>query len=236
MCEKGYGSQGGVREMSDPGEPDFPSWLPGPAAEAARELLTFLPPPDSGVVRRLATDPRMETVWVTLKSRRRTGHEPTIYQYSAAPDWLPAELRGPLQKAAMRKLFISAAASISGVPPAITQTHVHELRQPYLDLAEQLRTDIKRLRALSVGKKAELEVLDGLATECRLRADVIERHEGQVVTERDGGDMKRRAYLTALAGDAKKLFGNTLYGTVAKIATVALDQKITVAMVREATK
>jgi hypothetical protein len=45
-------------------------------------------------------------------------------------------------------------------------------------------------------------------------------------------DDEARAYVQALGAETKDLFGEVLYGTVATVATVALDQKISSRQVR----
>jgi hypothetical protein len=193
----------------------FPAWLPATVAEAARRFLTV---PQSAsnqaMIRRLATDPRMERVWQEL-NRRNLSTGGRLYP---APRWLPPEweaLREEFQNRFFATLF-NAAARRYFWSPTITRAKLEEKCRPYLEAA-------------AANRKAGRE---DLAVECERRARLLS--EGKVVVDRAAGNLRLRGYLANLAADTEKLFGTRLYRTVATIASVVFDQPVTAKMVRSA--
>jgi hypothetical protein len=227
---------------------NIPDWVPPSVAEQARTLFNL----EKGneivtVVRRLVTDPRMKRVWATLLSRKRQNYRPTnAYVHFAGPLLRSqfATLADSQQHRAMQSLFIYAVEFVSGALPDIAKSQLDGLRQPYLDMAARLREDIRRLRHLGIAK--DLAALEDLAVECELRANLFLTNLKLTVVDRPGDDADtrhQRGYLAALGREVRNLFSDDdpqqnrsrpipLSRTVATIASVALDRKITEQLVR----
>ena len=227
---------------------NVPDWVPPSVAEQARTLFNQERGNDiATVVRRLATDPRIKRVWATLLSRKRQKYRPTnAYVHFAGPPLRSefATFADSQQHRAMQSLFIYAVEFVSGALPDIAKSQLDGLRQPYLDMAARLREDIKRLRHLVIAK--DLAALEGLAVKCDLRANLILTSLKWTVVDRPGDDADtrhQRGYLAALGREVRNLFSDAdpqqnrprpipLSRTVATIASVALDRKITEQMAR----
>jgi hypothetical protein len=224
---------------------NVPDWVPPSVAEQARTL--FNQNEIATVVRRLATDPRMKRVWATLSTHKRKKYRPTnaYVHFAGAP--LRSEfatLADSQQHRAMQSLFICAVELVSGALPVIAKSELDGLRQPHLDMAARLREYIERLRRL--GTANGLAALEGLAVKCDLRANLILTSLKWTVVDRPGDDADtrhHRGYLAALGREVRNLFSDAdpqqnrprpipLSRTVATIASVALDRKITERMVR----
>jgi hypothetical protein len=204
--------------------PDCPDWVPNSVLEAAKELFPFSP----HVIRRLLTDPRMESVWQTLRQKSRTS--PGRYKHSRAPDW-PDALEG-LQQQWMRELFVAAAASYYHRPPVITRRELVKLRKPYFDAITRLENAKRSLQGLGIGRKNEISVIDGLILECKMQADALAN--SWTIIGRDIGNPQLYGSLKRLVQIMKSRFNSPMYGITANIASVALDRKVTVGMVRQA--
>jgi hypothetical protein len=226
---------------------NVPDWVPPSVAEQARTLFIEKGNEIAIVVRRLATDPRMERVWATLLSRKRQNNLPTNAYVHFAEPLLRSEfatLADSQQHQAMQSLFICAVELVSGALPVIAKSQLDGLRQPYLDMAARLREDIKHLRHLGIAKDSA--ALEDLAVECELRAKLFLTSLKWTVVDRPGDDADtrhQRGYLAALGREVRNLFSDDdpqqtrprpipLSRTVATIASVALDRKITEQMVR----
>jgi hypothetical protein len=203
--------------MWDAGASPFPDWVPDSVAEAAHSFLTHLQHGShKALIWRLAADPRMEHVWGELRRRNL----PTGGYLHPVPRWLPEEwepLREEFHNRAMATLFNTAARRYFW-NPIITRAKLDERRRPYLEAA-------------AANRKAGRE---DFAVECERRAARL--GEGLVVVTRATGDLRLRGYLTNLAADVKKLYGTMLYGTVATIAGVVFERRVTIMMVRKASK
>jgi hypothetical protein len=187
--------------------------------EAASTPATVVPASCAygALVRRLLTDPRMERVWKQLSKLNRS----TETYLHPSPRWLPREweaLREEFQDRALAALFLASARRVSWNRMTWESKHRNQ-HQPYREWAAQLRAAAEQGRALGIQGK----------------------HIKQIEAAAAAGDLAGppdenliRGYLAGLAGDMKDLFGTPLYGTVATIASVALEQPITVKMVRKA--
>jgi hypothetical protein len=190
---------------------DFPDWAPPPVVEAARTFLAGTG--HKALIWRLVADPRMRGVWRELDRRNSAGRY--LHPW---PRWLPREwepLREEFQSRALAQLFLTAARRYFW-SPTVARAKLDERCRRYLEPAARLR-------------EAGIE---DLAVECERRAQLLA--EGLIVVDRATGNLRLRGYLANLAGDTKKLFGATLYRSVATIASVVFEQRVTVKMVREA--
>lgn len=190
------------------------------------------------VVRRLATDPRMEEVWRELQRRRRG--QDGAYMH-AVPEWLPAVAPLPeaRQATAMNYLFVAAVAHFAGSLPAISKRELEKQRRALRELSASVRDNLGRLRTLGRFENAEAALIAAIGAldrqaepvgpypQYRYRQAVIDRHRGD-------RDPKLPSYVVELAGETLSLFASPLYGTVAIIASVAFAQPVTAEMVRGA--
>jgi hypothetical protein len=210
--------------------PDCPDWVPTLVLDAAKELL-LLPLRDHEKLRicRLITDRRMKTVWQTLGQRSRK--EPRRYTHYNGPDW-PEAWEG-LQQHRMKELFIATAAGLYyNQRPVSTRRELAKLRKPFFDTVARLKQAKESLRSLGIGRQNEIVTIDHLILECEMQADSL--GHGWIIVDRKVGDPQIRGYLQKLAEIMQRRFGSPMYGVAASIASVALEKKITAAMVREA--
>ena len=216
------------------GPSDFPDWVPPSVVETAMIIIGPAANPEARkVIRRLATDPQMEHVWRELRKRQRDAGRLFVHVPERERGWMPKWINPEAHQArAMQLLFTVAAGSVFGVRPAISRTQLEEIRRPLLELAARWREDLDRLRSVGgFGKNAERPIIDTI-TELQHRAELVARPYRQAVIERNSGDPGVRSFLAELAAATEKLFGRPLYRTVATIATVALDRRVTAKMVR----
>jgi hypothetical protein len=233
-----------------------PDWVPPSVAETASILFDENRdnPEVASVVQRLATDPCMEEVWKTLLSRSSCTKEavvrtskwtideqdiptrtiegdaetvpPYAYVHYAGPRPPPglkafADIK---QHRAMQSLFIAAVKLRFSAWPIVAKSQL-ELRQPILDMAARIQENIECFGKLGIGKEAERVVLTGL----------VLANTKLIAVDRPGDDAaarRQKGYLAALTREVRELFGNSLYGTVATIASVALARNVTEKMVR----
>jgi hypothetical protein len=164
-----------------------------------------------------ATDARMKGIWAELTRRNLS----TATYLHASPRWLPREweaLREEFHSRGLATLFLAAARRVGWNRMIGLSKHANE-RRPYREWAARLRDAANQGRALGI------------------QSEQIKRIEAAAAAGEQAGPWGKdltRSYLVGLTGDMKKLFGDTLYGTVAKIASVALERPITVKMVRKA--
>jgi hypothetical protein len=158
------------------------------------------PPRDLEIVRRLATDPKMRHVWNTLTKHRRASDDDLKDFIMCA--FVEAVADGDLTMTrheldARVKRLSDAAELCRQVAPGWGHSNP-KLRSSALVMADCFEKFARIERGL----------LSPWAVEKRIRND------------------KARAYVRLLGAKAKELFGSTLRGTVATVASVALDQKI----------
>ena len=116
----------------------------------------------------------------------------------------------------------------------VTDPDLRAWRRRCLSLARQLAREIDQLRTLGVGIERDIVAMERLAAGCEAAATTA-RPEATVLG-RARGDVRVRALAAQLARETKRLFGETLYRTIATIASVASGEQVTPAMVREAAK
>ena len=99
-------------------------------------------------------------------------------------------------------------------------------------MAAQLRKTRAQFEILDIEMGDELATLDDLIVSCEIHASRL--GAGRVVVDRDRGDTRLKGCLANLAAEMLGLFGMVPRRLLAMIASVALDQKVTPAMAREA--
>jgi hypothetical protein len=164
-------------------------------------------PQDLAVLRRLATDPRMEWVWRELVEGER-----------------PAKFMRLLPNSLKSFFFIAYDA-------ACHPRHITTVKQ------------LKAVKRCSASDERRKQVADSIvaqatrAARTRRRGDrflappLKLKPEGwrppTLVVWRHEDSNSVRAYVLELSGIARELFGNISYGTIARVASVALDEQAT---------
>jgi hypothetical protein len=219
--------------------PTFPEWLPAAVALEAQRLLSLdLEIADAALVRRLAMDPRMKSVWrelSDLKFGRPKLEAPII------------DLRPPLSdqltdhEAALVLLFWYAYF-FARFPTTVATISEHDaLLASCEDTAKQLRDAATVLRELpSKLSRCELLQIGDLSPQfgdiyaksveeaarfCdEATAEIIKQKAiDPLVVDRPGHHRAARGYILNMAGQ----IGKPLYGTLATIASVAVDCSVT---------
>jgi hypothetical protein len=208
---------------------DVPDWVP-PAVKSMAAVM----PVGAAISQRLLTDPRMKRVWLYLRRLKVT---------AATIDALPPLLRMEtweiclfpasknldegvsLQDRACAAFYAAIVLELAHCRAIATRAQADELARPWLSAAElcwwvmrhesRPRIDPELAGALSiVGEYLEDQ---GRVQEQRDSLYIVER------SSKKRGDDKIRARVRVLATATHAIFGQFLYGTVATVATVALQ-------------
>jgi hypothetical protein len=189
---------------------DVPLWVPPPVRST---VAAWLRNPgyhghlsDLAVLRRLATDPRMQTVWGALE-----GKPP-----AALRDFFAVAL-----DAAVHRRRITTAKQLEAEAARVSRS-ADDVRWIDQSTAKKLDEAARAMRARSEKPGADPPVVikDG---GWRAPLIVVQRHEQNDAT---------RAYVLELASVTRKLFGKTMRGTIATTAMVALQTAVTEQQVR----
>ena len=229
--------------------PSFPAWLPEAVADEARRILEHTK--DPALVVRLATDSRMKRVWAELSKHKFD--RPHL-------DKSVLRLGGPLldarltdQEAALTMFFWWAYARARAPIALITISELDALLASCESIARELRKSAADVRALPdrLSGSEMLEIQDIEHGHAEYHARNMERaakfYEGAIakivqlkavegldprVVDRPGQYRPARSYVRHLATNISK----PLYGTLATIASVALDHPISKEQVIEWTR
>ena len=162
------------------------------------------------LIERLASDPRMDEVWVELTKRVRSGYQRTAKYLHPAhpPKHAAASLAVYPQPVAIERLFdwIVVSVECSRWAPADD-----------IPLADLLRKAARRLRGIDSRRN-------------RSKADVLSK-AATIFALIPKPDPARQVVID-LSTYLKQHFGNAMYGATSIIASVALDRKVTKKMVR----
>lgn len=199
-------------------------WVPRPVADAATRLYVAARyPKRKAVIARLATDDRMRQVWKTLRENYRSKVKPAQW-----PKTVPER--------EIRAAVVFEAACQTYVQP-YTKAHICLTKARFEDIAAHFENGLDDfvlaralVRHLVIDVTDEIGAIHSFIAKLRDAIEAVKRLP--IVSHR--GTARRRAYLTALAAAMKKNFGTAMLTTVATIATVALDQRVTVPMVERA--
>jgi hypothetical protein len=184
----------------------LPTWLPPPVRShvlLVEKLFAGLET-DLAILRRLSTDSRMRYVWRVLVHREATDRALVeFFDCAFQRARFPHFVTTPKDRAAL-------AAAWTRTAKACRQSSFIEQYNPKLSAALVLAADY---------------------------FEEIARREGNtdspLVVKRHRGDGHHRAYVRVLGNLTRRLFGNSLYRTVATTASVALQQDIDWQQVRE---
>ena len=219
-----------------------PAWVPEPVAQLACKIeniiATMRNPKMASVLRkyltRLVTDERMEGVWYELSRQRRDG----AYLYPAIMPGDDAEVR---QQAAMASLLDHAVSYAIAPGRTVTVGQALQRFNDFFAKADVLQNDAgvgHLLDAITFGGKRDImtkERREKLRAAANTYLDIaMETFEAdmKVALVRDVGDHIERWLARALTETCRNLFGQPMYGQVAKIVTVIRDREITMDMVR----
>jgi hypothetical protein len=225
--------------------PAYPEWLPPAVARRAEALLI-----DWGDFRhdvgRLATDERMEAVWREL---RRHSPDEAALTVLLNTSWVTLdELKQCRPDETALVVFFEHAFWNTVLPPrAATVSEFNTLRNTYLHHAAQLRASAKWLHEAVNLKKRPLPAtfplvlgtLGFLPGDIANHASCVEAAAAlcdkvaaaisdlcaaghPLIVDRDRGNALARGYVRLMADTTLRLFGTPLYGTLAKVASVAL--------------
>jgi hypothetical protein len=208
--------------LAPPTLPDWvrvpPKWVPPPVAIAARALCEDrLGHSDYiEVLKRLVTDPRMQRVWVELQKKTR-GSKRTL-RYPAKTTW---DLDDPTAQhdRALASLLYLAVNLAMDAPRVMTQRQVKVLSRKALDKAKAVFADGEDVAAREYRAKA-----------ANLRAAAA---SSKLIVKRDTGDAQARCFAIMFAHQCRELFGLSLYGVTARVASVALGRTFDVREIRE---
>ena len=160
------------------------------------------------LIERLASDPRMDEVWVELTKRVRSGYQRTAKYLHPAhpPKHAAASLAVDPQAVAIERLFDWIVVSVECSRWA-----------PADDIPLALRKAARRLRGIDSRRN-------------RSKADVLSK-AATIFALIPKPDPARQVVID-LSAYLEQHFGNAMYGATSIIASITLDQKITKKMVR----
>jgi hypothetical protein len=199
-------------------------WVPRSVADAAARLYAAARYRNrKAVIARLATDDRMRQVWKTLRENHRGKVKPAQW-----PKTVPER--------EIRAAVVFEAACQTYVQP-YTKADIRLTKARFEDIAAHFENGLDDfvmaralVRHLVIEVADEIGAIHSFIAKLRDAIEAVKRLP--VVSHR--GTARRRAYLIALARAMRDNFGTDMYGTVATIAGVALNQKVTEKMVQGA--
>src|SRR5262245_1867280 len=211
----------------------FPEWLPPVVAEEAEEL-TQRHPEDEELLRRLATDPRMESVWREIKEHNSSEH--IDWERWSRNERRPTGLSNEdiALKLTFRRAFFIAMHAIHEKSIIVTIAEHKALIDSYEQQAARLRAEAAKLRERGDASRAtwiwrayedHAQAVERAAARCEedatdlIAVDPTYTH----IIERDKGWRREIGFAVMLAMDVMQpLYGTPLYGTVATVINVAL--------------
>jgi hypothetical protein len=215
--------------------PIFPEWLPPVVAEEA-ESLAQERPEDEELLRRLATDPRMESVWREIKEHNSSEH--IDWERWSSNERRPTGLSNEdiALKLTFRCAFFHALHVIHEKSTIATIAEHKALIDSYKQQAARLRTEAAKLRERGDASRAtwiwrayeeHAEAVERAAARCEKDAAellaVDPAHPDTPIIERDKGWRREMDFADMLATQVMQpLYGTPLYGTVATVTNVAL--------------
>ena len=224
---------------------ELPKWLPLSAKREAQRILDT-EGADTALVLRLATDKRMEEVWKELRK-----HKPRHPRLSEAWGGLMKgrlDVEPPPPDSDAMTLFFWVAFTIASLEPvAGTVPRTNLPISQYQREAARLRLSAAMLRKLKLqyGEVVQnaVQFADIHANDIEQAADFcdeivdmlskIKAFESRLAVTRNYGNPEARGYVIQLSIETKNLFGKQLRGTLATVASVALNKEITREQVRK---
>jgi hypothetical protein len=232
-----------------PSWPDAPDWVPLLIRE---QVLLFsmnyrARPAAVRLARRLASDPRMNKVWVELDKETRSQPRTYFYAYAHAevhPRYNPAEFK---ELRAFMKWRGVSPRELPKLGPSDSESlqkwatwrffreafHLAHDRKPKKRVYTELRRDLAAYQKLAPHLQESAKLLSKYNhSEAENIRRLAEDFEGAspswspgMITN-DKGDWKARSYVGALAHEARILFGKVFPRTIATTASVALGKNL----------
>jgi hypothetical protein len=178
------------------------------------------------MARRLLTDPKMNNVWKTLQR--------TPAKLWASEKWRQMKMLdegASLQEMAAAVFFYSAMKAFGGLllppPPIWTRKEIEEFGEPWLSAAQLCW---KTMHTPAAESNVGLAIaLAEVGEYFERRSSVPPEGSPHVIgrSSKDRGNDEVRVQVRTFASETHKLFGRYLSGTVAKVATIALQTTIT---------
>lgn len=205
---------------------DIPDWVPSPVKRMAMAMgLAY----EGTVAHRLLTDPRMKSVWRELKNHEITPDAlASLEQRERMSNWDISDLKDSLQDQAYAAFYARVAIEFCSPRIVASRVDVKKSAKPWHDAAVlcwhvmryEFRPKIDAEFAQALAIVGEYLERQGQLLENKRSPYIVERRS------RLRGDDNNRVN-TRLIGEATySIFGSVLYGTVAKIASVALQANI----------
>ena len=172
---------------------EIPKWVPPHIAEHARRS-DFPTGCDMAVVVRLITDPRMEVVWKHLTRRdRKTGRlrQPARFTLNGKAD----------HDFALLMLFLMVLGYVEAPPRALLRRELEDIQRDRAAMAHKLWAEANALvprEESGEGEPGRARILNdaGVVLWQLSREEKV----GDIVVERDRGNLETRAVATAIAG------------------------------------
>jgi hypothetical protein len=230
---------------------EFPEWLPPAVASEAQRILDS-GHADEALVRRLATDKRMRSVWRVLSKHKRA-HRPQLSKAWAGLMNDRVDVQLP-QDADALAIYFGVAYTLAWLDPGVGTVSTQNLPiAQYQAVAAGLRYSAAKLRELRLrhGVQAEghrwrwssgegpwdmhIQEIEEAAKFCDENVEAfteLKAATAPLVVDRIYGNRQARGYVRMLAIETRSLFGQLLAGTLATVASVALMRDITITQVR----
>lgn len=190
------------------------------------------------ILGRLATDPRMKFVWQELTKKKRLRDQPTAEFFHLARSLSDVSGNDPLppvaiQEQAMLRLFEKTFELAGQSIPAMTVADATKACERYAQRASEIRDDAQQ--QIREGRPSSyydllrvVRVYDGLVR----RYEMMNAQGDQLVGRRSKPVI--RHFLAELSHLTRDVFGDPLYGILARLGNVAFNQTdLTSARVRE---
>jgi hypothetical protein len=224
----------------------LPSWTPDSVRNVIQKIegmnftLNYRP-----ILRRLAFDERMETVWSELRKRSKFGH----FLHPVQPrDRSHRGTEEDLQSAALSEVFLFVLIVAYEKYPVVKPSEIQESRENSLRYSEALRAVASDMAlALRDGKFGLTDTYESklLAENDRLAllrvaqwhehcTKALRQPDDPLMVEKRRGDPVERGVHISIANKLIFIFGKRLDRTAATLASVALGAKIGVRPARSA--
>jgi hypothetical protein len=185
------------------------------------------------VLRRLATDQRMERVWTELYRKKRRSNEflNPVQRERLSDGKQLSTLHGPQHQHTAVAEFFYHAWFFAVVKLPLTQDKINSRIKPYTVMASRLRKNAEGLRALRLNELAG--DVESAATSCENHLQAPSNDILYPIIKRSRGDRVMRSYVLKMSALCRRGFGKVLPGTIATTASVALLKNVSGDQVRD---